>query len=455
MRETAQAVGSRLAEEKQKIAAKPRIFVSSEIKGDFRAQLGTAHYSYRLVAERFCDAFRRRGYQPALVDMPEKFKRPVDLRLGFGDGPGTPVHIAFRSTENLRPMRAAAVNICHFAWEFDVLKDRELISGPITANQKHMLSLMDEIWVPCSYTRDTLLRYGLDRVEVVPTPVCGNELPERLSKAEALAAIGHVAAAPLAYSNGLSRPLNAEMVAAAIDSLGNFPAVGAWLEGRGRIFLTVCNPHDLRKNLPNLIDGFLYAAGPDDLLLVKFVVSGGGTFLDDDLFEHLAKRYRGPIAMYAPNVLVISEYLDERQMSALYSMADFYLSGSHCEGFNLPLLEAMGCGALPVTTRNTAMCDYIDEKNAIVIAERGFPGPVPGMTSDAAGISAVISVADRFDIARAVRMAQQMAPDAYAAMASRGRPLVMERYSEAAVMGLAEARLGALRALRSEERDAV
>jgi glycosyltransferase involved in cell wall biosynthesis len=426
-------------------ATPARLFLSSEIKGDLRIQLGTAHYSYRLVADRFRAALQRRGYAPVMVDMPEKYKRLTDLVIRPGTESAPPVHIQFRSTENMRVMPAAR-NVCHFAWEFDVLRDHQLISEPVTRNQTHMLGLMDEIWVPSTYTQNTLRRYGLEPVHVIPTPVCRDGGPVRSSPEQALDRIGTVAAAPLLISNTLPDALSRDLVSGEIDSLVS--RVRSCRERGGRIFLTIANPHDLRKNLLNAIDGFLFRGGDSeaDILIVKLVVTTGGVFLDGDIHEHLARRYRGPVAIYDESVLLVTDFLSEDQMCALYSLADFYLSASHCEGFNLPLLEAMAHGALPVTTRNTAMCDYIDDANAILIRERTFPGLISGLTSDISGLSAAISVADRFDIAAAVRAARLLSSEKVAAMTARGRALVLERYSETPVMGLVEERLRALAA---------
>src|ERR1700704_519121 len=107
------------------------LYYSTEMKGDIRRQMGTAHYSYRFTASRFTTAFRDHGYRPILVDMPEKYKRIADIEGTFGVCDGKPLHIVFRSTENIR-LLANALNVCHFVWEFETLKDRELISKPIT-----------------------------------------------------------------------------------------------------------------------------------------------------------------------------------------------------------------------------------------------------------------------------------------------------------------------------------
>ena len=129
------------------MADRPPIFLSTEARGDIRLRMGTAHYSYGIVAERFARMLSRMGYSLNIVGMPERYKRIADLHAQFGTGTARPLHLCFRSTENMRPM-PAATNVCHFAWEFDRLADRNLASDPVTSNQRHMLSLMDEIWVP-------------------------------------------------------------------------------------------------------------------------------------------------------------------------------------------------------------------------------------------------------------------------------------------------------------------
>jgi glycosyltransferase involved in cell wall biosynthesis len=418
-----------------------QLFVSSEFAGVIGPRLGDAHYSYRFVADRFVTALERSGYSPIWVDMPEKFKRPADLRARFGAAEGTPVHITFRSSTNMRPM-SVALNICHFVWEFDVLKDHHLITEPVTSDQKHMLSLMDEIWVPSTYTYDILRRHGLNNVQVVPTPVC-QTAPEPLSVEDSLAAIGTLATAPLLLSTGLPARLNADLVSGAIDALAK--RVAACRDGGGRIFLTVCNPHDVRKNILNAIDGFLLGTeGGSDLLIIKLAVNTGGALLDTDLITHLADRYRGPAAVSAPRVLIISDFLTRPQMDALYTLADFYLSCSHCEGFNLPLLEAMSHGTVPVTTCNTAMRDYIDAANAIVIRERQYHGVVPGLAGEISGWTPMISVADRFDIAFGVHAARQITSEVYARMGMHARSRVVQQYGEPTIMQIVENRLSDL-----------
>jgi glycosyltransferase involved in cell wall biosynthesis len=171
------------------------------------------------------------------------------------------------------------------------------------------------------------------------------------------------------------------------------------------------------------------------------------------LFDHLLPRFSNHVAKYHPRVIFLADFLNDRQMAALYSLSDFYLSTSHCEGFNAPLLEAMTYGAFPVSTKNTAMRDFVDQDNAIVIDERAFPGLLPRMASDISGTSSTLSVASRFDIARAIRAALEVSRETYDCYVSRNYCLLQERYSGSAIMRLVENRLKALSNKRGGNRD--
>src|SRR5438105_11062275 len=110
-------------------------------------------------------------------------------------------------------------------------------------------------------------------------------------------------------TSGISRELNSDIAAAYVNGLGEHPALKTANDAT-RIFLTACNPNDLRKNLLNGIDGFVMAAGGDDrsLLIVKLIIPAATDFTGA-LFEHLLPRYGGPAAVYRPNVLFVAEHL--------------------------------------------------------------------------------------------------------------------------------------------------
>ena len=71
-------------------------------------------------------------------------------------------------------------------------------------------------------------------------------------------------------------------------------------------------------------------------------------------------------------------------MDALYEAADFYLCTSIAEGQNLPMLEAMSFGVVPVSPRHTAMRDYLDNDNSVEVSFRQVENVLPHIA--AAGI---------------------------------------------------------------------
>jgi len=405
-----------------------------------RLRLGTANYSYGFFEKAFVRAFKSVGLNVSTVDMPEICKGALSYQTLFRESPENIVHVAFRSTEHQR-IASGCRNICYFAWEFDVLRDRNLITEPVTGNQVHMLSLFDEIWVSSNYTKGVLNSYGLKDVYVVPSPTCGEQgqFPVRLSSEEALARLEALPCASLSCFSGLDRTRSAELVVKRQQSLKfALRGVSERRKGSGNtgdIYLTICNPHDRRKNLANLIEGFHMArCDSDDVLIVKLLVPNRGDFRANAQFDDaMIGLFGGAGALDYPQVLVITDFLSDDQMTALYSLADFYLCASHCEGFNLPLIEAMSHGTIPITTGNTAMSDYIDHENAIVISEQRFPAPVPHMAADVAGQIYDIAFASRFDIARAADRASRLDATQRAEISSRAAKTIRDKFSHASL----------------------
>ncbi|MBY0338980.1 MAG: glycosyltransferase [Acetobacteraceae bacterium] len=404
-----------------------------------RRQIGHAHYSYRFLENKFVALWEARGMNPRLVQMPESIKHPGALLAVAGPDEGRVVHVAFRSTENFR-LVPDVVNIAYFAWEFDVLKDTNLPHESILQNQVRMLNLADEVWVPSTYSRDSLIRNGVPRVHVVPPPICGSTGSERLSFEDARALLAEVPCVPLTVTTGVGIEPMCIFTEAAISSIGAQSAVA---DRTGRIFLLICNPGDARKNLLNSIEGFLLGAGPTDLFIVKLLVPNEGDYLVRGIPDRFVQRYFGPAAKYDPRVVFIFDYVSDEQMKALYSIADFYLSVPHCEGSNLPLLEAMACGTVPVSNRNTAMLDYVDGSAAVLVDEERYVG-LTRTAGDVAGRVHAIHASTRFDVGRAVRAARNLTGEAYASMALAARRNVASMFSMAAVDACARARLTAL-----------
>ena len=104
-----------------------------------------------------------------------------------------------------------------------------------------------------------------------------------------------------------------------------------------------------RKNLTRLIEAFqwLRTARPDDKP-PQLVIAGKRGWLDDDVFR--AARQDG----LNESVKLIG-YVPEEDLPALYSGALCFVYPSYFEGFGLPVLEAMQCGAPVIAGNQTSL----------------------------------------------------------------------------------------------------
>jgi glycosyltransferase involved in cell wall biosynthesis len=425
----------------------PSIAHSSERRDSIAAQLGAAHYSYVFVELAIVRLLNRAGYKTNYVQEPQIYKHEKAYRKLLGCRAEDVIHIAFRSTENIRVM-AGAKNISVFFWEFEVMRDWGLITDSVLVNQVHMLSLMDEIWVGSEFTRLVLEKYGLHNTYVVPPPIIDDRLPDRLSFAQALNSVGHVITAPLLLVGGMPRKVNADAITPFLAPLFNFLAISDRTgRAEGRIFLTILNPGDLRKNMLNIIEGFQIAANSSkasDILIIKLISPKMSGVHGTLLYDNMIPLCNGALTNFDKNVIFIFDYLSESQMSALFCLADYYLCAPHCEGLNMPLLQAMSFGTVPVTTRNTAMIDYINDENAIVVAERRFTSPITGMAGDVAGVPYFLNFASRFDIARACTRAITQTDESYARMSNAVKQVITEHFGEKTILRLIGSRLSKL-----------
>ncbi len=109
-----------------------------------------------------------------------------------------------------------------------------------------------------------------------------------------------------------------------------------------------------RKNYRRLIEAF---ARVDPAVLLVIVGSKGWSyaevFAEVDRLE-LADRVH------------FTGYVAEDDLPALYSAADLFVYPSLCEGFGLPLLEAMACGTPVVTSNQSALPEVVDRAGLLV-----------------------------------------------------------------------------------------
>jgi len=112
------------------------------------------------------------------------------------------------------------------------------------------------------------------------------------------------------------------------------------------------------KNLCRIVEAFEFLAErfPD----IKLVVAGCPAFLTD--FAAIEKIKNSAFALR----IIMTGYVSDEQKHILYSNALAFLFPSLCEGFGLPILEAMSCGC-PVITSNISSMPEVAGKSAILI----------------------------------------------------------------------------------------
>jgi glycosyltransferase involved in cell wall biosynthesis len=120
--------------------------------------------------------------------------------------------------------------------------------------------------------------------------------------------------------------------------------------GAGREFLLAVGTIEPRKNLPTLVAAFeeVVRARPSSPL--RLVVAGGRGWMSEPVFETFEKSP-------ARERITLAGYLGDRDLRALYSSCRAFVYPSVYEGFGLPPLEAMRCGAPVVVGRATAVAE--------------------------------------------------------------------------------------------------
>jgi glycosyltransferase involved in cell wall biosynthesis len=135
---------------------------------------------------------------------------------------------------------------------------------------------------------------------------------------------------------------------------------GAWQAVKNKYklpdsyFLSVSSS-DRRKNLPHLIRSFskfVLQEKPRDLYLVLTGNSTHGRLTVDELNIKGTAKDR---------IIVTDRHIDDEDLSAIYSHSLCFFFMSLYEGFGLPALEAMQCGAPVVTSNTTSLPEVVGD----------------------------------------------------------------------------------------------
>jgi glycosyltransferase involved in cell wall biosynthesis len=115
-----------------------------------------------------------------------------------------------------------------------------------------------------------------------------------------------------------------------------------------------------RKNLRRLVKAFASAVQDGRLTDCKLVLAGGNWDRHDLELRLLA------LELGLPGRLIVTGYVSNEEMNVLMSSCAAFAYVSEYEGFGLPALEAMTCGAPVVTSNTTSLPEVVGDAGLMV-----------------------------------------------------------------------------------------
>ena len=189
---------------------------------------------------------------------------------------------------------------------------------------------------------------------VVPTEAIKQEVCERLRVGEQ-----KVFAVPEA-ARAFFRPVEFAETKATRERLGI-----------GDEFVLTVGTIEPRKNIPVLVKAFeRLVTRESEIVRVKseqrlqLVIAGGKGWLSGPSFEAIENSP-------AAGQIVVTGYLDDEALRDLYSSCRVFVYPSLYEGFGLPPIEAMACGAAVIVSNNSALVE--STAGAAMIADAREP----------------------------------------------------------------------------------
>ena len=123
-------------------------------------------------------------------------------------------------------------------------------------------------------------------------------------------------------------------------------------------FLLFVGTIEPRKNLRRLLDAFDQLIRTTSLT-PKLVIAGGHGWLMDDFPALIQQKKLG-------DQICLAGYLEDADLRGLYSTCTAFVYPSVYEGFGLPPLEAMACGAPVITSRIPSLVETVGDAARLV-----------------------------------------------------------------------------------------
>lgn len=114
-------------------------------------------------------------------------------------------------------------------------------------------------------------------------------------------------------------------------------------------YILAVSDHNPRKNFPHLIKSYIKFLENTDASDISLAIVGPKAGDSAHIFETMA-QYR----QYQDKI-VITGFVSDKDLPALYSSAHMFIYPSLYEGFGLPILEAMSCGCPVICSDNSSL----------------------------------------------------------------------------------------------------
>jgi len=132
------------------------------------------------------------------------------------------------------------------------------------------------------------------------------------------------------------------------------------------VFYTI-GDFSVRKNIIDIIKAYYVAfTKKDNVVLVLKTFIGGkspqeAVTLIGDAINKLRQNMRLHLTDNYPEVMIVPEIVDDRQIAALHAAGDCYISIERGNGWCIPLFDACCFGKSVITTDNGSHMDYINK----------------------------------------------------------------------------------------------
>jgi glycosyltransferase involved in cell wall biosynthesis len=125
-----------------------------------------------------------------------------------------------------------------------------------------------------------------------------------------------------------------------------------------KYIFSLCNIEP-RKNLIRAVRTFVEFINKNKINDLIWVMGGGQW---DSFVEELEKQN----IKWDTSLIIKAGYIDDEDLSILYSNAEWFVYTSQYEGFGLPPLEAMQCGCPVITSNNSSLPEVVGDAGLMI-----------------------------------------------------------------------------------------